>query len=57
MSPDPPQPPVRPSLVGALLAVAVLAVHARAIDAPLVWDDRLLILRSPLVLEPHPLWA
>ncbi len=56
MSPASP-PPVRPSLVGALLAVAVLAVHARAIDAPLVWDDRLLILRSPLVLEPHPLWA
>jgi tetratricopeptide (TPR) repeat protein len=56
MSPDP-QPPVRPSLVGALLAVAALAVHARALDAPLVWDDRLLIMRSPLVLEPHPLWA
>jgi tetratricopeptide (TPR) repeat protein len=51
------QPPVRASLVGALLAVAVLAVHARALDAPLLWDDRLLILRSPLVLEPHPLWA
>jgi tetratricopeptide (TPR) repeat protein len=51
------QPPVRPSLVGGLLAVAVLAVHARALDAPFLWDDRLLILRSPLVLEPHPLWA
>jgi protein O-mannosyl-transferase len=48
--------PVRPSLVGALLAVVALAVHARALDAPFVWDDRLLILRSPLVLQAHPLW-
>jgi protein O-mannosyl-transferase len=51
-----PRSPVRPPLVGALLAVVVLAVHARALDAPFVWDDRLLILRSPLVLQPHPLW-
>jgi len=43
--------------VGALLAVVALAVHARALDAPLLWDDRLLILRSPLVLESQPLWA
>ena len=51
------RPPVRASLVGALLGVAVLGIHARAVEAPFVWDDRLLILRSPLVLASHPLWA
>jgi hypothetical protein len=52
-----PEGPVRAPLAGAVVGVAALAVHARALDAPFVWDDRLVILRSPLVLEAHALAA
>jgi hypothetical protein len=40
-----------------LVGVLALAIHGRALDAPFVWDDRFLILRSPLVTEAHPLSA
>ena len=48
--------PVRPALVVGVVLVATLAVHAGAIEAPFVWDDRPLILDSPLVQAAHPLW-
>jgi tetratricopeptide (TPR) repeat protein len=50
-----PRASVRPGLVVGAVAVTTLAVHASSIEAPFVWDDRPLILDSPLVQSARPL--
>jgi tetratricopeptide (TPR) repeat protein len=51
---DPPAA-VRPGLVASVVLVTTMAVHATSIEAPFVWDDRPLILDSPLVQSARPL--
>ena len=47
--------PIRPGLLLALLLVVVAAVYAPALGAGYLFDDREIVISSPLVERLHPL--